>query len=103
MKFTLISEEFAGKKTTVEFHAHHLEEVLENMKMFLQGSGFVLSINDRIEVNDYSENLPSWEHIGMPSDTDVPLHESPIYFTGDSNEFKVDWPEEESEQNRGRY
>lgn len=54
MKFTFTSEEFAGTKTTVEFHADSLDDVLNNFKQFLQGSGFCLGINDVIEVNDTS-------------------------------------------------
>jgi hypothetical protein len=49
-RFTFISEEFAGTKTTVEFHAESMDKVLEHFKHFLQGSGFVMDINDNIEL-----------------------------------------------------
>lgn len=49
-RFTFTSEEFAGAKTTVEFHAESMDKVLEHFKQFLQGSGFVMDINDNIEV-----------------------------------------------------
>lgn len=54
MKFTLTSEQFAATKTTVEFHADDLQSVLENVKLFLQGSGFVLDTTENIEVVDNS-------------------------------------------------
>jgi hypothetical protein len=72
-RFTFTSEEFAGTKTTVEFHAENMDKVLENFKQFLQGSGFILGVNDVVEVND-----TSWQY--QTSDISVPSYPEDFNF-----------------------
>jgi len=60
MKYTLIAEdEFGGSKTTREFEADYLPDVLTEVELFLKGAGFVFNGNLDF-VNDL-ENEPEWE------------------------------------------
>jgi len=60
MKYTLIAEdEFGGSKTTREFEADYLPDVLTEVELFLKGAGFVF--NGYLDfVNDF-ETEPEWE------------------------------------------
>jgi len=77
-RFTLTSEHFSGTKTTVEFHAEHLDNVLENFKQFLQGSGYVLGTNENIEVVDNS-----WQ---FSTNTDDAVEDGPYYMDTEPQE-----------------
>jgi hypothetical protein len=60
MKYTLIAEdEFGGSKTTREFEADYLPDVLTEVELFLKGAGFVFNGNLDF-VNDF-ETEPEWE------------------------------------------
>jgi hypothetical protein len=39
-KFTFIAEHSTGEKTTLEFEKDYLPYILENIEMFLRGTGF---------------------------------------------------------------
>lgn len=91
MKFTFTGEEFAGTKTTVEFHADSLDDVLNNFKQFLQGSGFVLGINEGVEVVDRS-----WEfgigdnvHVPYPEDDGAFFNLSDYNYTQPDSDFDI--------------
>lgn len=47
-KFTLIGQDEGGLKTTVEFEAEHLTDILDNIQYFLMGVGFTW-LNGSIE------------------------------------------------------
>jgi len=60
MKYTLIAEdEYGGSKTTREFDADYLPDVLSEVELFLKGAGFVFDGNLDF-VNDF-ETEPEWE------------------------------------------
>jgi len=60
MKYTLIAEdEFGGSKTTREFEADYLPDVLTEVELFLKGAGFVFDGNLDF-VNDF-ETEPEWQ------------------------------------------
>jgi hypothetical protein len=60
MKYTLIAEdEYGGSKTTREFEADYLPDVLTEVELFLKGAGFVFNGNLDF-VNDF-ETEPEWE------------------------------------------
>ena len=60
MKYTLIAEdEFGGSKTTREFQADFLPDVLSEVELFLRGAGFFFEGNLDF-VNDF-ETEPEWE------------------------------------------
>lgn len=88
MKFTFTGEEFAGTKTTVEFHADSLDDVLNNFKQFLQGSGFVLGMNEVVEVVDRSwefNNETPFDDMYYPQDS-FNINEEEIYVSLDDLE-----------------
>jgi hypothetical protein len=62
MKYTLIAEdEFGGSKTTREFEADYLPDVLTEVELFLKGAGFVFDGNLDF-VNDFDTDLePEWD------------------------------------------
>jgi hypothetical protein len=68
-KFTFTSEEFAGAKTTVEFHAENMDKVLEHFKQFLQGSGFVMNANEFVEVVDRSWELGKIDYTSLQQES----------------------------------
>jgi hypothetical protein len=78
-RFTFISEEFAGTKTTVEFHAESMDKVLEHFKHFLQGSGFVMDINDNIELVNRSWEFGEIDSPPEQYDSDI----SDLHYTLD--------------------
>jgi hypothetical protein len=60
MKYTLIAEdEFGGSKTTREFTADYLPDVLSELELFLKGAGFVFDGNLDF-VNDFETEPPEW-------------------------------------------
>ena len=78
-RFTFTSEEFAGAKTTVEFHAENMDKVLEHFKQFLQGSGFVMNANEFIEVVDRSWEFGEIDYPLEQYDSDI----SDLHYTLD--------------------
>ena len=86
MKYTLIAEDdFDGSKTTREFQADFLPDVLSEVELFLRGAGFFFDGNLDF-VNDF-ENEPEWEpeedwhtpHVGEMYDTmDLPSNNWPF-------------------------
>jgi hypothetical protein len=56
MKYTLIAEDtYGGSKTTREFEADYLPNVLEELELFLKGAGFIFDGNLDF-VNDFEED-----------------------------------------------
>lgn len=83
MKYTLIAEdEFGGSKTTREFQADYLPDVLSEVELFLRGAGFFFTgnldfVDDFAETNTDFELEPDWDtlytgdgHEGMGSTLD---------------------------------
>jgi hypothetical protein len=84
MKYTLIAEdEYGGSKTTREFEADYLPDVLSEVELFLKGAGFVFNGNLDF-VNDF-ENEPEWhtDEWNTPQD-DITEH-SDFYFDTERN------------------
>jgi len=85
MKYTLIAEdEYGGSKTTREFEADYLPDVLTEVELFLKGAGFVFNGNLDF-VNDF-ETEPEWHteeydtpHVGEMYDSmDLPSNNWPF-------------------------
>ena len=89
MKYTLIAEdEFGGSKTTREFEADYLPDVLTEVELFLKGAGFVFDGNLDF-VNDF-ENEPEWqtEEWDTPQeDWNIPLYDEQDLPTGKSKHY----------------
>jgi hypothetical protein len=95
MKYTLIAEdEFGGSKTTREFEADYLPDVLTEVELFLKGAGFVFNGNLDF-VNDF-ENEPEWQtpewdtpqenwNIPLYDEQDLPMGKSKHYFDTERN------------------
>ena len=95
MKYTLIAEdEFGGSKTTREFEADYLPDVLTEVELFLKGAGFVFNGNLDF-VNDF-ENEPEWHtpewetpqedwNIPLYDEQDLPMGKSKHYFDTERN------------------
>jgi hypothetical protein len=85
MKYTLIAEdEFGGSKTTREFQADYLPDVLSEVELFLKGAGFVFNGNLDF-VNDFETEpewtTPEWDtpHVGEMYDSmDLPNNSWPF-------------------------
>ena len=61
MKYTLIAEdEYGGSKTTREFQADYLPDVLSEIELFLKGAGFVFNGNLDF-VNDFETEWDTQE------------------------------------------
>ena len=61
MKYTLIAEDtYGGSKTTREFEADYLPNVLEELELFLKGAGFVFDGNLDF-VNDFETGWDTQE------------------------------------------
>ena len=93
MKYTLIEEdEFGGSKTTREFEADYLPDVLTEVELFLKGAGFVFNGNLDF-VNDF-ETEPEWNieeydtpHVGEMYDSmDLPSNNWPFAGAGSNVE-----------------
>lgn len=89
MKFTFTGEEFAGTKTTVEFHADRLDDVLDNFKQFLQGSGFVLGMNENVEVVDRTWEFNSSFQYEPPEYFDDSQYQPEVDLDFDTNDENV--------------
>lgn len=82
MKYTLISkDEYGGSKTTREFEADYLPDVLTEVELFLKGTGFVF--NGTLDfVNDFAEpewNTEEWDTTPEMYDTmDLPSNNWPF-------------------------
>jgi hypothetical protein len=67
MKYTLIAEdEFGGAKTTREFQADFLPDVLSEVELFLRGAGFFFTgnldfVDDFAETDTDFELEPEWQ------------------------------------------
>ena len=67
MKYILIAEdEFGGAKTTREFQADFLPDVLSEVELFLRGAGFFFTgnldfVDDFAETNTDFELEPDWD------------------------------------------
>jgi hypothetical protein len=97
MKYTLIAEdEFGGSKTTREFQADYLPDVLSEVELFLKGAGFVFSgnldfVDDFAETNTDFELEPEWhtEEWDTPEEMydskEVLSTKSPYYFDPERN------------------
>ena len=93
MKYTLIAkDEYGGSKTTREFEADYLPDVLTEVELFLKGTGFVF--NGTLDfVNDF-ENEPEWNieeydtpHVGEMYDSmDLPSNNWPFAGAGSNLE-----------------
>ena len=95
MKYTLIAEdEFGGSKTTREFEADYLPDVLTEVELFLKGAGFVFDGNLDF-VNDFETEpewqTPEWEtpqedwNIPLYDEQDLPMGKSKHYFDTERN------------------
>ena len=74
MKYTLIAEdEYGGSKTTREFEADYLPDVLTEVELFLKGAGFVFNGNLDF-VNDFEteEEWPEWDEEDFQETYDPP-------------------------------
>jgi len=75
MKYTLIAEDdFGGSRTTREFTADFLPDVLSEVELFLKGAGFVFDGNLDF-VNDFeetSEDFTGYDHGGGSTMADYP-------------------------------
>ena len=70
MKYTLIAEdEYGGSKTTREFEADYLPDVLTEVELFLKGVGFVFD-GTLDFVNDFEE--PEWDEEDFQETYDPP-------------------------------
>ena len=76
MKYTLIAEdEYGGSKTTREFEADYLPDVLTEIELFLKGAGFVFNGNlDFVDDFAESEYNEEWEQ-GTTPEWDTPLYD----------------------------
>ena len=67
MKYTLIAEdEFGGAKTTREFQADFLPDVLSEVELFLRGAGFFFTgnldfVDEFAETDNDFELEPDWD------------------------------------------
>lgn len=103
MKFTFTGEEFAGTKTTVEFHADRLDDVLDNFKQFLQGSGFVLGMNENVEVVDRTwEFNSSFQYEPPEYYDDSFLNSGTADINLDLDDIQITIPEEEPKAKKGK-
>ena len=63
MKYTLIAEdEFGGSRTTREFQADYLPDVLSEVELFLKGAGFVFNGNLDF-VNDFETTMEELDNL----------------------------------------
>jgi hypothetical protein len=97
MKYTLIAEdEYGGSKTTREFEADYLPDVLTEVELFLKGAGFVFNgnldfVDDFAETNTDFELEPEWhtEEWDTPEEMydskEVLSTKSPYYFDTERN------------------
>lgn len=97
MKYTLIAEdEFGGAKTTREFQADYLPDVLSEVELFLRGAGFFFTGNldfvDFAETDTDFELEPEWhtEEFDTPQEEmydskEVLATKSPHYFDTERN------------------
>ena len=94
MKYTLIAkDEYGGSKTTREFEADYLPNVLTEVELFLKGTGFVFNGNLDF-VNDF-ETEPQWEpeeewttpewDTPLYDEQDLPMGRSKHYFDTERN------------------
>ena len=81
MKYTLIAEDtYGGSKTTREFEADYLPNVLEELELFLKGAGFIFNGNLDF-VNDFeTEYAPEWDEEFI-TNTDLPSNNWPFVKT----------------------
>jgi hypothetical protein len=95
MKYTLIAEdEYGGSKTTREFEADYLPDVLTEVELFLKGAGFVFDGNLDF-VNDFETepewepeeewNTEEWSTPELYDEQDLPMGKSKYYFDTERN------------------
>jgi hypothetical protein len=97
MKYTLIAEdEFGGAKTTREFQADFLPDVLSEVELFLRGAGFFFTgnldfVDDFAETNTDFELEPDWDECFTEPESElydskeVLATKSPYYFDTERN------------------
>lgn len=95
MKYTLIAEdEFGGSRTTREFQADYLPDVLSEVELFLRGAGFYFDgnlqfVNDTETYDDF-ELEPDWDELyteesELYDSKEVLATKSPHYFDTERN------------------
>ena len=82
MKYTLIAEdEYGGSRTTREFTADYLPDVLSEVELFLKGAGFVFNGNLDF-VNDFETEYTSEWNEEFITNTDLPDNNWPFAGAG---------------------